>query len=256
MVYVMGLRGKILSGFMILVLMLAAAGVWSIYQLSLMGTSVQKFLQDNYKSIQASNDMLSALNEENGAILLLLKGEWEGGRRKLKASDSLFMAKLEFAESNITILTEKTYLSKIRKNYLNFKNEWLRPIVDTPRQGNLAWYYDNIYINFSDLQKDIKKLIAVNDKAIYETSSKLKSASSRAIMPGIISVIAALIFTFMFLYFINYYFISPIIKLKKKVKDFIERKTPFVKEVESDDEIKELEDSIRLLCEINESLEK
>jgi len=252
----MGLRLKILSGFLILVMMLAVAGVWSIYELSQMGSSVQKFLNENYKSIQASNNMLNALNEENGSILLLLKGHWENGRKKLEEADKLFMKNLNFAFDNISVPSEKQYLKNIKEKYSEFKNQWIRPIVDTPRQGNLDWYYQNIYLHFSELHKDIKKLIAVNDKAIYETSTELKSKSNRAIMPGIISVIAALVFTFIFIYFINYYFVSPIIKMKKKVKDFIEKRTPFIPEVETKDEICELEDSIRLLCEINQSLEQ
>lgn len=237
-------------------MMLIVAGIWSIYELSQMGTSVQRFLNENYKSIQVSNEMLNALSEENDAILLLLKGDWDKGREMLDRADKNFLEKLELAENNITIENEKQYLIEIREEYSRFKSNWIRPIVDTPKQGNLSWYYENIFLNLSKLQKHIKNLIAVNDKAIYETSKELKAKSNRAIMPGIISVIAALIFTFIFIYFINYYFVSPIIKMKSKVKDFIERRVPFVKEVETNDEISELEDSIRLLCEINQSMDR
>ncbi len=235
--------------------MLAVAGVWSVYELGLMGSSVQKFLSENYKSVQASNKMLNALNEENGAILLLLKGEWESGRKALEKADKEFTGNLELAEKNITGENDKKYLLQIRYEYTQFKKLWIRPIVDTPRQGNLVWYYKHVYSHFSTLQSEIKKLSAVNDKAVFETSRNLKSTSDRAVMPGIISVIAALIFTFVFVFLINHYFIGPIIKMKNKLKDFIEKKTPFIQEIETTDEIKELEDSIRLLCEINQSLD-
>lgn len=51
----MGLRIKILSGFLILAIMLCVAGVWSIYQFRSIGASVQALLDDNYKSINAAS---------------------------------------------------------------------------------------------------------------------------------------------------------------------------------------------------------
>ena len=72
----MRLRLKILSGFLILAFMLSIAGIWSIYELQSIGTSVQQLLEDNYKSIDASKIMLEALEREDSGILLLLSGKW------------------------------------------------------------------------------------------------------------------------------------------------------------------------------------
>ena len=48
----MGLRGKILSGFVILALMLLIAGFWSIYGLMHVGSSVQKIIDDSLDELQ------------------------------------------------------------------------------------------------------------------------------------------------------------------------------------------------------------
>ena len=61
----MGLRTKILSGFLILTMMLVVAGIWSIYELTRVGTSVQRLLDDNYKSINAGKMMIEALERED-----------------------------------------------------------------------------------------------------------------------------------------------------------------------------------------------
>ena len=57
----MGLRTKILSGFLILPMMLVVAGIWSIYELTRVGTSVQRLLVENCKSINAGNMIIEAL---------------------------------------------------------------------------------------------------------------------------------------------------------------------------------------------------
>ena len=66
----MGLREKILSGFLLLTMMLVVAGVWSIHELTAVGTSVQSILNDNYKSINAGKMMIEALEREDSAVLL------------------------------------------------------------------------------------------------------------------------------------------------------------------------------------------
>ena len=60
----MGLRLKILSGFLILVVMLIIAGIWSIYELRTVGSSVQKLLDENYRSINAAKRMILALERD------------------------------------------------------------------------------------------------------------------------------------------------------------------------------------------------
>ena len=68
----MGLRFKILLGFLILALMLFIAGVWSIYELNSIGSSVPKMLNENYQSIHAGKKMIESLEREDSAILMLL----------------------------------------------------------------------------------------------------------------------------------------------------------------------------------------
>ena len=96
----MGLRIKILSGFIILALMLVIAGVWTILEIKNTGFSIQAIFDENYQSIFAGEDMIEALEREDSGILLLLLGKWEKGREQLFRADSLFNKKLEFAYSN------------------------------------------------------------------------------------------------------------------------------------------------------------
>jgi signal transduction histidine kinase len=57
-----------------------------------------------------------------------------------------------------------------------------------------------------------------------------------------------LVFTFIFSYLINYYIVSPIIRITERINKFKERRTPFDVEIETKDEIFELASSIENLC--------
>ena len=244
----MGLRIKILSGFLILSLMLLIAGLWSIYELSTIGSSVQKILDENYQSIHAAKVMKEALERQDSGILLLLLGKWDEGRQIITSADSLFVANLGFAYNNITLEGEQEQLKMIESRYNGFKNLWKKPIVDTEREGNLDWYFNEVHQSFLTVKEAINALINLNDKSMYQTASSLKSRSNRAIMPGIIAMLSAFVFTFIFTYLVNYYMVSPIIKITERINKFIDKKTPFEFKVETHDEIYQLAKAIDHLC--------
>jgi hypothetical protein len=246
----MKLRLKILSGFLILALMLSIAGVWSIYELKSIGASVQDLLDDNYKSINATKTMIEALEREDSGVLLLLLGNWHEGRSIVSSADSLFESAFKIAANNITLPGEQLYIDSIRTKYQAYKRLWEKPIVDTQRQGNINWYFQTVHHSFLAVKSSVNKLMSLNDQFMFKTASDLQSKANRAIMPGIVAIIAALVFTFLFNFIVNYYFVSPVINITAGIKRFLDRKAPFNVRVETRDEIYDLAESISNLCNL------
>ncbi len=236
----MGLRLKILSGFLALALMLFLAGIWSIYELSAIGESGQKLLRENYRSIQAAKMMLESLEREDSAILLLLLGKWQEGRTILNAADSSFSAALQMARSNLTIPGEQAYTDSIAQRYRLYKSLWEKPIVSTYKEGNLDWYFGEVHRAFLEAKAAVNALMEVNSSAMYKTATEVRERANRAITPGIIAMIAALVFSLLFNFFVNYYVVSPVIRIARGIEQFLEEHRPFDVEVESNDELKEL----------------
>jgi len=249
----MGIRIKIFSGFLILSLMLALAGAWSVFELRSTGFYVQDLLDDNYRSIHAAREMIEALEREDSAILMLLLGEWTEGRAMLMKADSVFRDKLAFAYTNITVTGEQANLDTISARYKSYVNLWERPIVDTPKEGNLQWYFSIVHKSFLAVKASVNDLYNLNNQAMYQTSSDLKQRSNRAVMPGLIAIFAALLFSLIFNYFIHYYMVGPIIQITDRIRRFIKKRTPYEVHVESNDEISHLSESISQLCTFVES---
>jgi len=244
----MKLRLKILSGFFIIVLMLFLAGIWSITELSALGGTVDKILEENYKSINAANSMIEALEREDSGILLLLLGHWEMGRKILTSGDSLFQAGFDIVSNNVTIPGEKALIDSINSAYNDFRHLWERPIVDTQREGNLSWYSDRIHIAFNKAKTLVNQLMSLNNTSMYQTSMVVKSRANRIIMPGIIAMLASVLFTFIFNFMINRYLIAPVVNITRGAQEFIEKDAPYEVEIESRDEINDLNNAIRILC--------
>jgi len=241
----MGLRAKILSGFAILTMMLFIAGVWSIYELRSVGSSVQNMLDDNYKSINAAKMMIEALERQDSAVLLLLLGKWDEGRSIIRSGDELFRKGFDIAKHNITIPGEQGYVGAIEAKYKTYKDLWTKPIVGTKREADLNWYFEEIHHAFLNTKEAVTELMELNDKNMYRTASDLKGRSHRATMPGLVAVLSALAFTLVFNYFVNRYVVSPIIKITKGIRRFVETGKAENIEVETKDELADLVSSIQ-----------
>ena len=241
----MGIRAKIFSGFLILVIMLAMAGAWSIYELRTVGTSVQNLLDDNYKSISAAKTMIEALEREDSAILLLILGRWDEGRSIMNAADELFQQGYKIAERNLTIKGEKSYVDDIKTKYNSYRTLWKKPIVGTKHERNLDWYSKDVHNAFLEVKVVVEKFMNLNDRVMYQTASNLKDRAHRAIMPGIVAIVSALIFSLIFNYFLNFYFVGPIIRLTDGIHEFLKTNQAFDAKIETKDEILDLANSIR-----------
>ncbi len=243
----MGLRVKILSGFLILSSMLLIAGVWSIHELSSIGTSVQQLLDDNYKSISAAKMMLEALEREDSATLLFLLGNREEGRKIMSEADNLFQKGFQIAQKNVTVTGEAAIVDLIRLRYDVYKGLLMKPRGGIDKEGNVDWYLKKVHTAFFDVRSSVEKLMALNDQTMYETASDLKNRANRVIMPGVVAIIAALLFSLMFNFFVNYYMVGPIIKITRSIEDFVDTGRPFDLRMETKDEIAHLASAVSSL---------
>jgi HAMP domain-containing protein len=247
----MGLRLKILSGFLILSAMLFVAGAWSIREVASVGTSVQKILDDNYKSINAAKMMIEALERQDSGVLLLLSGKWGEGRSIIQSADQAFLRGFHIAKNNITVPGEEAQIEDIQSRYKAYKDLWMQPISGTKVQGDLNWYFEGIHQAFMDAKASVDKLMALNDRTMYRTASDLKERAHRATMPGVVAILAALIFSLVFNYFIHIYVVNPIISITRGIQRFLETREPFQVQVETRDEIARLASSLSdLLAQI------
>lgn len=243
----MGIRAKIFSGFLIMAIMLLVAGAWSIYELSNIGISVQRILDDNYKSINAAKSMIEALEREDSAILLLLLGKQEEGRAIMRSADDSFRKAYETARNNVTIPGEQEYVDAVSRAYDDYKALWSKPIVETAREGNLSWYFREVHSSFLMAKLSVQNLMSLNDQMMYRTASDMESRAHRAIMPGIIAIISAFVFAIIFSFLINLFVVTPIIKVTDGIQKYIDSGIPLKVKVDTEDEISKLVSSVESL---------
>ena len=240
----MKIRTKILLGFLILAVMLAVAGAYSIYELTSLSTSVQKLLEDNYRSINAAKQMIEALEREDSGILLLLSGKWKEGRATIVDADKNFAKAFDIASNNLTVPGEKDYTDKIDATYKAYRENWEGRIVGTGYEGNLTWYFEKVHGDFTRVKTAVEDLMTLNDTTMYETATALKGRAHRTVMPGIVAISTAVVFAVIFNFFVNLYVVNPIISMIKSIKSFLQTGETIKVSIDTDDELRELAMSI------------
>jgi len=243
----MNLRNKILSGFVILSLMLAIAGAWSIYHFQFIGNRINRIMNSEYKTINNSISMLHALEREDSAILLSLLGNLSESSSIIQDADSVFTDAINQVQASTDENNHKKMVSEIEENYKLYKNEWQHLHNLEAPQDLIKWYFANTHTKFLNVKQSVEKLLITNENELYSTAENLKDLANRATMPGIIAIIAALAFTIMFSYFVHFYFISPIVKIIDGVKQIKKSGTHINIKVHSKDEIAELAEGINYL---------
>ncbi len=241
------LKSKIFASFMLLVAFLALAGVISIFEFQKLSDSVHGLIDDNYKSIEAARTMNEALEREDSGILLLLLGETEKGNNIINAADITFQNALEIAKNNLTEKNEDLLIDSIYKQYKDFKTKTETVRFGLTENEKISAYTNEIHPVFLEVKKTVSELMSLNQTSMHNGASELREKSKRALMPGIVAIVSALVFTVLLNFFIARYFVNPISEIVDAVNKATEDDRFLNCNITSDDEIKKLENAINSL---------
>lgn len=242
------LKFKIFVSFLLLILMLLIAGIMSILEFRKLGDSVETVMKNNYQSIEKAKEMIDAVEREESGLLLYMLSDTIKAEETIESAHSVMLNAIEGARLNITENNEKEHIEKIELLYSDFH----RCVQKIASPENTLQENKNIYLNelnllFGSTKNAINDLMTLNQDKLYAQSTNMRENSERAMMPGIISVMAAALFAILLNIFISIYFINPIQKLINEVKSFYPEKGKIDAKIVFDDEIKTLENEINTL---------
>ena len=234
----MGIREKIRLGFLALGLLLFFSGLISFFELSKLSRSTQSMLGASLKNMELSKTMLDAVQDQNTALLQIIVSG-----RSDRESDSLLHAgreKFEAAISDAKISIrdlqgfDSVYAANI--SYNETVGAYLR---DSLRKENVDWFVDIYKTSYSDLTSSIKNFMV----------SSQNMMDAKATMPGFIALVIAIVIVLIFYYFVNLYYITPVLKIDSALKAYLDSKMPFKVTIEGKDEVYRLKERIESLID-------
>jgi signal transduction histidine kinase len=243
------LKGKILLGFAVMILILAGVVGWSIYNFESLSNAINDILVENYRSIKASDSMVESIERQDSALLLLLRSTEEQGQEIFRRNEKEFYTWLARAEDNITIEGEGAILEKINEKYFSFVSNFDQ-FYNAEEDQRWEIYNQQLLPRFNEIKNDIRELREINRQAMVEAQRSANSRANQAIIYTIGLALLVIVFSLIFAFYLTKQILRPIKELEKGIKKVADRNFQQQVEVASEDEIGVLAD------EFNEMIAK
>ena len=240
----MGLRKKILAGFIGIAIILLFTGIASLVELEKLSKSTQALIDSSSKNMQATQIILDAVNDQNVALLHMIM------LSSSAAQDSLFNLSKKHFDAALAeaakVVTDPAELAPVLTASISYEIA-VKGYRNRSREENVAWFIDIYKGSYSTFTETMKVYMSESQSAVSLKTLQLEKSAYRASTPNIITIAVLGVIIGMFLFFVDRYFIKPILHINRGLNAYLTNKIPFSVKVESDDEIQSLRDGVERL---------
>jgi two-component system, NtrC family, sensor histidine kinase KinB len=214
---VQSFRQKIFIGYGASLILVVLVLAWAIFMLLRLGQASDSILRENYRSIQAAEHMIDAIERQDSGVLLSLLGYQEQGLKEFQENETAFLQWLGRARDNITIPGEKEIIDSIERNYTKYLGEVgnLHRKGASNQGGAINLYHEMVLPLFRSTRDTCVKLREINHETMYAASNRAGRLSLQAVVS--LSVIGALLVVIgvVFSFFLARLISRPVTELKK-----------------------------------------
>lgn len=231
---------------------LLLSSIISIFEFVRMRENIASLISDNITSLNTSNMLLDITDTYNFVLLESMGNEEVSSVPDLK-EDTRFSKFLSETSGKFADRSEKAMVDSVRYAYAAY----MHTIKDAPLvwhgsyRSRREWYFNRLYPIYTRLRGYLKRLNDLSYDALYVKSQQLGDTFYRSIMPSLVAVAIGIILVFLFNYFVNLYFINPILLITKGISNFIQYNKKYNITIESDDELATLNENVAELIELD-----
>lgn len=239
----MGIRKKISLGFLCLGVMLAFSVMISMFELLRMGRNTRDLLATSSLNMEYSQKMLEAVHDQNTSLLQRLLTEQPLYDSLFAEDGKRFDQALGEASRTREDSVRLAPVRMAREEYYRLVDSFFGRTEDTDTERFLG-EYKSVYHN---LVSSINDYTAYAQHMLMEKAAQLGHNAYRAITPGIISLMVAIVMLFMFAFLIDLYYTGPTVRITRGLRDYTTHNIPFNVKMEGRDEIQKLREYIETL---------
>lgn len=236
----MKLKTKIVVGYSVILTLLILVCGWGILNLRRLGQASEAILRENYRSIQAADNQIEALEAQDNAILVLLLAENnENAREQFRQNKMVFLQWLGRAKDNITIDREREVLLTLEQSYQNYLavTENISQQNFTSTRAATQYYYQEIAPIFSIVRDTSVELRQLNQQTMVLASEQAQNISDRAIWSMAIAGSSAAALGLVYSLLLSDRLVRPLRQMTRATEQISRGNYDITIEVKSDDEL-------------------
>ena len=264
-------RRKVRAGFAVIAFILFFSSIVSLYEFTRMNRVLTEQIGDNVNSVNIGRDLIMLTEDYNLEVLNAIS-EYEGGEGALSADQIHPAQNARFVEEFSQTMEDmrRSFTSRATYNERNLADSVLlaytaymqvlgegREIVQEDPATRQEWYFERLQPYYIKLRNYIQSLTNASQDALIDNSKKVDATFYRSITPAIASVVVGLLLVLLFNYFINFYILTPLIKIGNGILGYRSYRKDYNVEVDNNgDEIDQLNSNVRDLIEDHKSAQK
>ncbi len=240
------IRKKIKKGLIFICSLLFLSGLISGWELVRVNSATEDLLRASRGNLELSKDMLEAIQEQN-TILMLDIADTSTNRRKEfekwgeKFQNTIELIKLAFKTNNSTF-QKIAEIEKLAAKY----NEI---IIATNGHKTLEWFVGVYSTTYNKLTSEIREFMVINENRIVDSAKTVEGNAFRASMIGVIALSAGILLVVLFYLMLRSFFLRPVMEIQRSLRLYLDRSLPYEVNIQTKDEISELNASIKTLYE-------
>ena len=252
----MSLKTKLYLSLSAIGIVLLISSIISIMEYGRMSNYVSDLVADNIRSINIAQKLTDMSSDYHLAVLAEIGDEKSA---KLPPFDeTAFQHRCDSLRASLSGAVLAPLADSVEYSFsaylltsLEMQNVISSQFIDT-RQ----WYFTRLQPRFNRLAADIN---AISD-AVYDelarNSETLQGAFYRSIIPGIVVVGVGLLLVLLLLYFLQSFYVNPIYKMISSLEGYRSFKRKYNYDFDGDDQLRQLNTSIRDLTTENNLLRR
>lgn len=250
------IRKKVyLAAVVISVILTLSAGV-AYLEFSRMSRYVSTFIAKNVECINSSNELIELCEGINQDIL---KNDDSILRRvgDSEEMDVQFQSYVDLISSNITVDSENHYVDSVRYAYAAYMQvvNGVEDMTFEDYSEKVSWYKERVETVYLKLKDYLQTLSSLSQDILSSNYDELSDRYYRSIMPAVLSIGASIVMVILFVYFLNIFVLTPILRIYGGLKDYREFNRSYnVSFDKGGDQVQELNEMVREIVEENKSL--
>ena len=216
------LRAKILTGYIIVILIMICVMIWSLYNFNRLNESFRVLIVQNYSSIVATDNMVRALDNQINGVFSIFSGEnSDKGYKQFETAKQDFYFWYEKARQAASTPDEISILDSLNDQYSIFITE-INYLIASPLNYQNKFEHEDEYTKSINLSNTIKnklyQLFETNHNFIQRAEENIQSITRIAAFTMLFLAIFGTVLTLVFSTRFSEFIVKPVKDLTRSVK--------------------------------------
>lgn len=237
-----GIRQKLMFFFGGLVGIVALVSVVAVTRVDQIGKAIDVILRENYRSVQACQDMDEALDRVDGGVMFCLMGKQEMGDKAIRENSRKFQAALDVELNNVTIEGEGEMARKIEA----LSGPYFAAVA---AGADAEAYFTKLLPKFHELKALASRIQAMNQDSMSRANAaaRLKAASVKRQM--FFALFGCVVVATLFFFLARRWILVPVARLIDYTAEIRKGNLDLVLPARSHDEIGQLSEAFNDMAE-------